>query len=380
MPFSSTRDAEHYWRSRFGGPAAKNVSAFPGRKGGPGGLPGGLADSETAISPAVRGASFREMPPVEKAPRGKKRLFRNSFPALRRKSLRAASVLGLGGLAVAVLAVSLPGGKRAPAPVPEAAEAARPAASFASLLQTFLEAHEASIVALRGLLLTDGDGFRSEWLDATRRKQAALDALDADSASWTDGKRLVELEEAKRIAARLLAEERAVAAIAGTANRYPGLQLFREDILPALGEAQEIASAAMSSMLAVSTPDNVGPVGPFAAFRGDLETMREELTHYVAVPAKTSLPPSANEENFDAWRRLLVAVQADAPGEAQPKIDRLIELLTLTQEKLQRIVTLKQGERWDYASFAFQTRVMPLAARLDETVLGWKVQPEAQMR
>ncbi|MBA4210380.1 MAG: hypothetical protein C0454_12705 [Parvibaculum sp.] len=288
--------------------------------------------------------------------------------------------LGLGGLAALVLAVSLPGGKRAPVPVPEAAEAAPPVTSFATLLQSFLEAHEASIVALRGLLLTDGDGFRSEWLDAMRRKQAALDALDADSASWTDGKRLVELEEAKRIAARLLAEERAVAAIAGTPNRYPGLQLFREDILPALGEAQEIASAAMSSMLAVSTPDNVGPVGPFAAFRGDLETMREELSHYMAVPAKTSLPSLANEENFDAWRRTLVVIKADAPGEAQPKIDRLIELLTLTQEKLQRIVTLKQGERWDYASFAFQTRVMPLAARLDGIVLGWKVQPGAQMR
>src|SRR5690606_6300201 len=120
--------------------------------------------------------------------------------------------------------------------------------------------------------------------------------LDANSANWTDGQRLVELVEAKRIVSQLLAEERAVAAIVGTPNRYPGLQVFRLDIQPALAEAQDIAAAVMSAMLAVSSPDSVGPVGPFASFRGDLEALREDLAKYVSAPANAAPPASSRTE------------------------------------------------------------------------------------
>lgn len=252
------------------------------------------------------------------------------------------------------------------------AEAALPGPSFETSLQHFLAAHEASIVALRGFLLTDGEGFRIEWLEATRRVQDALDALAADSASWTDGKRLVELEEVKRIVARLLSEERAVAAIVRTDNRYPGLQIFEEDVFPALGEAQEQASNVMSAMLSVSSPDTVEPVGAFAAFRGALETLHDDLELYAAAPKQIPLPESAAPAAFDALRSVLVDIRGDIPAEARQRIDRLATLLTAVQEKLMRIQALRESDRWDYAAFAYETRIMPLARRLEEITLGWK--------
>lgn len=363
MPFSSTRDAEHYWRTRFGGPLAKNVSAFPGRKGSASTPPG-------TISPEAETTSFHGG--AQPAPARRRRLFSSKgFPGAKLRR-RWFWVFAGSALATAILFFLPMGEKGMPRPEAMPIEAALPAPSFETSLGSFLDAHEASMVALRGFLLTDGDGFRTEWLEATRRMQAALEALDADSANWTDGKRLVELEEVKRLASRLLSEEWAVAAIVRTANRYPGLQIFREDVLPALGEAQEQASNAMSAMLAVSSPENVGPVGPFAAFRGELEILRDDLERYAASPKQISLPESATAPAFDTLRGVLSGVRGETPDEARPRIDRLVMLLATVQEKLQRIQALKESDRWDYAAFAYETRIMPLAGRLEEILLGWK--------
>src|SRR5690606_25912365 len=94
-----------------------------------------------------------------------------------------------------------------------------PAQNADAALQRFLAEHEASLVVLRGYLLTQGEGFRTEWLEATARLQAAMTALENHSGNWTDGQRLVELVEAKRVLGEMLKETRAVAAIAGTVNR-----------------------------------------------------------------------------------------------------------------------------------------------------------------
>lgn len=382
MPFSAKSDAENYWRTRYGRPLATTVRAL--QDGAPetyGALPrdetpGIYAGGRAPLS----GTSLRDAVPLEKQSRQKKRLIKNSFPAARPRRLRYWFVIPFGGLTAVAFITLPPAEDGVPLDRPgmesavqgNAASGPQPALQFDAALRSFLDAHEASLVALRGFLLTDGEGFRTEWLDATLRMQAAMTALDANSANWTDGQRLVELVEAKRIVSQLLAEERAVAAIVGTPNRYPGLQVFRLDIQPALAEAQDIAAAVMSAMLAVSSPDSVGPVGPFASFRGDLEALREDLAKYVSAPANAAPPASSRTERFAARRETLTAIRADAPADVQPRIDRLIALMGFTEEKLSRILALEQGERWDYASFAFRTRVMPLASRLEEIAARWK--------
>jgi hypothetical protein len=104
-----------------------------------------------------------------------------------------------------------------------------------------------------------------------------------------------------------------------------------------------------------------------------MEALREEAAHYVTAPvAAASAPASASAENFERRRATLVAVRDEAPVEARAKIDRLLVLMDYTQGKLHRIFALRAGERWDYADFAFRTRVAPLAERLESIAVRWK--------
>lgn len=361
MPFSARRDTENYWRTRYGlPPEADNDKTLTDR------VFGEKIFSEKALRDVIPQTVFRR----------KKLLFSDAFPSPRRWSRGLLVMLPIAGVAGVVLVTLLPAGQtevpRQPARV-GLPLGPPPAENVDAALQRLLAEHEASLVALRGYLLTQGEGFRSEWLEATARLQAAMAALEDHSGHWTDGQRLVELVEAKRILAELLRETRAVAAIAGTVNRYPGQQLFLEDIQPALAEAQALCADVLNAMLAVSSPDRVGPVGPFATFRGDVEALREDTADYVMAPAAAEhAPVSASAESFEKRRVLLAAVRDEAPVETRPKIDRLIVLMDYTQEKLDRIFALRAGERWDYADFAFRTRVVPLAARLENIAARWK--------
>ncbi|MEP0709496.1 MAG: hypothetical protein ABJL17_16335 [Parvibaculum sp.] len=358
MPFSATRDAENYWRTRYGLPPD--------------------ADNDKIL----KDKAARDIGPSAKSASRKKRLINNAFPSPRRRRWRiwlAVSLFVLSGAAY----VALQPDDRDAAPSGPERISARPgsadgrvepdtaAADFDVALDEFSSAREASVVALRGYLLTEGEGFRQEWLDATVRLQSAATALEAHSANWTDGQRLVEFVEAKRLLASLLAEERAVASIAGTVNRYPGLQLYTEDVRPALAEAQALCGEAMSAMLAVSSLDEVGPVGPFATFRGELENLKEEVGRYIVANGRTDPPASASEENFSAMRSTLVSVHEQVPQDVRPQIERLISLLGVMEEKLGRIIALRADERWDYARYAFETRILPLAGKLEEIAAGW---------
>ena len=259
----------------------------------------------------------------------------------------------------------------------EASEPGLPAGAtnvqdFGSLLADFEAAQEASLVALRGYLLTDGEGFHREWLQASARLQASSDALGRQSSTWTDGRKLVELVEMQRLVDQLLAEQRAVAAIVGTVNRYPGLQLYTEDVRPALGEAQALCTEIMDAMLAISSPDVVGPVGPFATFRGDLDDLRTGLTDFMAASRDATLPEAASDARFDAMLKTLADVRPHIPVEMREKIDRLASLTGTVQEKLGRIFALRKGDRWDYAEYAFRTRIEPLAVKLDGIGTTWR--------
>lgn len=243
---------------------------------------------------------------------------------------------------------------------------------FGSLLADFEAAQEASLVALRGYLLTDGEGFHREWLQASARLQAASDALGRQSSTWTDGRRLVELVEMRRLVDRLLAEQRAVAAIVGTVNRYPGLQLYTEDVKPALSEAQALCTEVMNAMLAISSPDEVGPVGPFATFRGGLDDLRTGLADFMGARNDATLPEAASRARFAAMLKTLADVRPQVPVEMREKIDRLAALTGTVQEKLERVFALRKGERWDYADYAFRTRIEPLSSKLGSIGAAWR--------
>jgi hypothetical protein len=350
MPFSATRDAENYWRTRYGLPPD--------------------ADNDKVL----RDKTVRDGVPQAKSATRKKRLIKNAFPSARPRRGRIWLILPLSALAVVAYLV-FPLEERVSAP-PGAKGSGNPAPTdmpdFGISLREFSAAREASVVALRGYLLTDGEGFRQEWLDATVRLQSAADVLETHSANWTDGQRLVEFVEAKRLLSRLLAEERAVASIVGTVNRYPGLQLYTEDVRPAFAEAQALCGEAMSALLAVSSPDEVGPIGPLARFRGDLDGLKDDIGQYIIASDRMEPPASADSSNFSAMRDTLASVREQVPGEMRPRIDRLMSLLAVVEEKLGRIFALRAGERWDYARYAFETRIVPLAAKLEEIANGWK--------
>lgn len=353
MPFSATRDAESYWRSRYGLPPGSNNGS--------------------------------QGPEPRKSGKARKRLhFRKPvFSITRTRGVRIWFVLAAlavsGGAYLFLAQETAPSGNATPLPAQKAALPQAPgnaapggAEDFKALLEDFDAAREASLVALRGYLLTEGPGFQREWLQATVRLQAAAEAFGKQSSTWTDGRRLVQLVEMQRLVGRLLAEERAAASIIGTVNRYPGLQLYAEDVQPALSEAQSLCAEVMNAMLAISSPDVVGPIGPFAEFRGDLDDLRGGLVDYMGARSDTGPPVAASDERLDAMRETLAGVRPQVPAEMQAKIDRIGALLTTVEEKLSRTFALRESERWDYANYAFRTRIGPLAEKLKGIAAEWR--------
>ena len=352
MPFSATRDAETYWRSRYGLP--------PGE------------DSRPASGAHPR----RRNPLLFRSVGG---IFSPWRP--RRRVWLAAFALAAGGAAVAYLAfrdidepVAAGAAETATGSYAGGAGIAGQAAEpdFAALLGEFAAAREASLIALDGYLLTDGEGFRAEWLEATVRLQSATDAIGRQSATWTDGRKLVQLVEMQRIVGRLLAEQSAVAAIVGTPNRYPGLQLFNEDVRPALDEAQAICAEVLTAMLADSSPEDAVAIDPVARLRGDLDDLRAALTKYIAASGETAQPATASAANFATLLETIGNVRRTAPAAVQPKIDRLAFLVGTAEKKLERIFALRASQRWDYADYAFRTRTVPLAEKLRDITAEWE--------
>ena len=191
MPFAANRDAEYHWRTRYRLPQDTEE-----RPQGP-------------ASPAIPEFAFH------KPPRGRGNFLRRMFSWSRRRRFAwlAFSFVVIGGVFGLLVVydeqrsgVDAPPLRDAAAPADGAAsgEAAAPA-DFETLLANFSASREASLVGLRGYLLTEGEGFRTEWREAAANLRSDADAIERHSASWTDGLRLVQLAEMKRLVERLLA-------------------------------------------------------------------------------------------------------------------------------------------------------------------------------
>lgn len=360
MPNSVNQDTEYHWRNRFrlhAVAAGKRPQAAP-------------------VPPVSSPVDFRPAPSALAAPS-------RPPPSAGRWHLRPISlaVAGglLGGVALFALVVDRPDGDvaatrdAAPVPVVVPTVGARAGdADFNTLLAQFAASREASLVALRGYLLTDSEGFHTEWREAVQALRLTGEAIERNSFSWTDGLQLVQLAEMKRLVDRLLTEQEAVAAMIGTTDRYPGLQLYSEDVRPALDEAQAICNSVLDAMLAVSSPEDGGVIDPFAKLRGDLEELRATLTRYAASRDNAVMPPNAAPEALAAMLATLGSARGQVPAALRPRIDRMIFLLGGARENLARMFALRAGRRWDYADYAFRTRLLPLTEEIRAIGAAWE--------
>lgn len=363
MPFSVNQDTEYHWRNRF-----RRQAAPPGQR--PQAASSPPTSSTVDLRPAPSASSAPSRPPPSAA--------RWRLPL---RPVWYAVAAGLLGGVVAFILIAdrrdddVTRAARGAESVPIVAPlgGARPSdADFNTLLAQFAASREASLVALRGYLLTDSEGFHTEWREAVQALRLTGEAIERNSASWTDGLQLVQLAEMKRLVDRLLAEQQAVAAIIGTIDRYPDLQLYSVDVRPALDEAQAICNSVLNAMLAVSSPEDAGVIDPFAKLRGDLEELRETLTRYAASRGEAVMPPNAAPEALAAMVVTLGAARSQVPAALRPKIDRMIFLLDGARENLDRMFALRAGRRWDYADYAFRTRIIPLAEEIRAIGAAWE--------
>lgn len=364
MPFSTNPEAEYHWRTRYR--RQPDTDETPPVSAAPAASPFGIRPRSGGRFSGLKNPFRRRQQPQ---------------PRRRRLKWLAVSLFAAGGaFAFIVLNEGNPG--VGPAPVARDMTSVAMSADGGGgapfspgdlelLAAEFSASREASLVALRGYLLTDSEGFRAEWQGAVARLQSVTEAIDRQSASWTDGLRLVQHAEMKRVVERMLAEQRTVAAMIGTPNRYPGLQLFNEDVRPALGEAQQICEDVLDVMLANSSPEDAVTIDPFARLRGDLDDLRGDLDKYAAAGSGAVPPAAASAAEFSAMLKSLETARRGAPADLQPKIDRLAFLLGAAQEKLERVFALRAGQRWDYADYAFRTRVLPLAEQLQTIAAAW---------
>lgn len=357
MPFAANRDAEYHWRTRYRLPQDTEQ-----RPQGP-------------DSPATPDFAFR------KPPRGRGNFMRRMFSWSRRRRMAwlAFSLALMGGVfGLLVVYDEQRSGSGAPprdaaAPADGAVRGVEAApADFETLLANFSASREASLVGLRGYILTEGEGFRTEWREAAAKLKSDADAIERHSVSWTDGLRLVQLAEMKRLVERLLAEQRAIAGMIGTVNRYPGLQLFNEDVRPGLDEAQRICAEVLDVMLANSSPEDAGAIDPFAKLRGDLDDLRLSLVKFTTGSSEAGPPAAASRAGLSAMLTAIDDARKAAPASVQPKIDRLVFLIRTARENLERVFALRAGQRWDYADYAFKTRIVPLAGELQAIAASWE--------
>lgn len=145
------------------------------------------------------------------------------------------------------------------------------------LLADLTATNEASLVALRGYVLTGSEGFKAEWESATARLEAVRGAIAQDSRSWTDGGRLVELAEMQKNADALMAVEELLKGFVGTPNRYPGLRLHTEDVAPAFAQPLSPIDETLQSILAANRPGAAASVDALAHIRGDVDALRLDV-------------------------------------------------------------------------------------------------------
>jgi hypothetical protein len=241
------------------------------------------------------------------------------------------------------------------------------------LLSGLAAANEASLVALRGYVLTGSEGFRTEWESAVAKFDEARGAVVQDSRSWTDGGQLVELAGMQKNADALIASEKLLASLVGTPNRHPGLRLYTEDVDPAFGRALVLIDATLQSVLASNRPDAAGTVDTLAHVRGSINTVRLDVASY--LPSTEERLPDELKTSYAAFEvspALIARLRGKVGPQDQARLDQLTTLLQHSDMQIRQILALKQTPRWDYADFVFKDKVLPLAEKITTVIAAWR--------
>ena len=246
---------------------------------------------------------------------------------------------------------------------------------FDAMLANYSAANEAALVALRGYLITGGEGFRSEWRNASGRLEAAQTAIEIDSRRWTQGTRLVELREMRKGVAALAASQEMLAGLAASANRYPGLRLYRDETEPALRSAETLIDETLRAVLASNWVGAAGRVDTLAHIRGDLSNLRASLA--IFLPSSARVPPArvmATYAAFKAGLPALASLRDQVAPDDQKRLDKVRGLLDGADTQLQQVLALKQTPRWDYADYTFKEKAMPLSESISTIIASWRAQ------
>ncbi len=241
-----------------------------------------------------------------------------------------------------------------------------------ALLADNAAANEASLIALRGYVLTGSVGFKTEWQRSVQLFEASQNAIVKNSRGWTDGRQLLQLTEFRRTSEELLAEERTLASFVGTPNRFPGLRLYDEEVAPAFDEALRLCDLMLQSIMTSNGSDSASSVDALARLRGDVRTMRAGLALFLRSRVMTMpIEVEAAYESFQTSGGVLAGLRAKARPGDQAKFDRLAALIQSTDKNLQQIFALKRTSRWDYADYVFRQKVLPLSAKISVTLGEW---------
>lgn len=246
---------------------------------------------------------------------------------------------------------------------------------FDAMLADFQDAHETALVALRGFLITGRSGFHAEWQAAMERMEATQTSIEVDSHGWTQGARLMELRDIRKTVAALRGEQKMLAELAVSANRYPGLRLYREDTDKALARADVLIDETLRAVLASNWAGAATRVDTLAHVRGSLRDLRVSLKTY--LPASATLPPKQLMINYAAFREGLPALEEMrsqiAPVD-QVRLDEARQLLVAADVQLGQILALKRTPRWDYADYAFEQKALPLSEKISDLIAGWRAE------
>lgn len=245
--------------------------------------------------------------------------------------------------------------------------------SFDALLAEYAEANEATLVALRGFVLTGSAGFRTEWMHGRDRLRNVQAAVARDSRSWTDGTKLVAFAALSKDVDQSLDAQRLLVDLAPTSNRYPGRRVYDEDVAPAFAEMLSLCDTGLQSILASNWPDAAANANVLASLRGQIRTMRQQMPLYLS--SAENAPSSALQANIDALRQAATQLQGlrgkVAPAD-QARLDRIAVLLQQTSGKVDQLLQLKRSDRWDYADYSFRQKILPGAERISATLAAWR--------
>lgn len=239
---------------------------------------------------------------------------------------------------------------------------------FDDMASDFARASEVNLIALRGYVLTGNPGFRKEWRQATSKRKALEAEIERNAYLWTDGERLVQLRNLRTNMDSLVENEKFVAGLVGTSNRFPGLRLYNEDVQPALVRAIELCNDSIQSLLV--SDKSSAEIDALAELRGHIRLTAEGLSTF--LHSGLSAPPPELSQSLGEIGKAPAALDRIGGNTGEPRLDRLADLLRKASVQIDDIIALKRTERWDYADYAFRQKVLPETEQILFVVKNWR--------